>query len=165
MIDPTSTVSSLLRTHATERPDDEALRFGDVRRTWSELDVRVRRLAAALRAEGIGPGDRVVGYLPNIPQAVVAFLAAASIGAVWSACGPEIGLQSAVDRFAQLEPVLLIAVDGYRFGGREHDRRELVADLAARLPSLRAVVSAYRVDLDALRDPQVPLDRVTAPTG
>ena len=108
--------------------------------TWAELTEQVGAVATALRRMGVQPGERVVGYLPIIPQAVVAFLAAASVGAVWSACGPEIGLQSAVDRFAQLEPVLLIAVDGYRFGGREHDRRELVADLAARLPSLRAVV-------------------------
>lgn len=108
--------------------------------TWGELTQQVGAVATALRRMGVQPGERVVGYLPNIPQAVVAFLAAASIGAVWSACGPEIGLQSAIDRFAQLEPVLLIAVDGYRFGGRSHDRRELVADLAAALPTLRDVV-------------------------
>ncbi|MBN1094450.1 acetoacetate--CoA ligase [Blastococcus sp. TML/M2B] len=108
--------------------------------TWAELIEQVGAVATALRSRGIGPGDRVVGYLPNIPQAVVAFLAAASVGAIWSACGPEIGLQSAIDRFAQLEPALLIAVDGYRFGGREHDRRELVDGLAAAMPSLREVV-------------------------
>ncbi|MGY1753925.1 acetoacetate--CoA ligase [Blastococcus sp. SYSU D01042] len=109
--------------------------------TWAELTEQVGAVATALRSRGIGPGDRVVGYLPNIPQAVVAFLAAASVGAIWSACGPEIGLQSAIDRFAQLEPALLIAVDGYRFGGREHDRRQLVDDLAAALPTLREVVT------------------------
>ena len=92
--------------------------------TWAELTEQVGAVATALRRMGVQPGERVVGYLPNIPQAVVAFLAAASVGAVWSACGPEIGLQSAVDRFAQLEPVLLIACDGYRFGGRTHDRRD-----------------------------------------
>ena len=81
MIDPTSTVSSLLRSHATERPDDEALRFGDVRRTWSELDVRVRRLAAALRAEGIGPGDRVAVLDLNHPSCLELSLACAWIGA------------------------------------------------------------------------------------
>jgi acetoacetyl-CoA synthetase len=109
--------------------------------TWDELIGQVGAVATALRRMGVQQGERVVGYLPNVPQAVVAFLAAASIGAVWSACGPEIGLQSAIDRFAQLEPVLLIACDGYRFGGRTHDRRELVGDLAAALPTLRAVVS------------------------
>ena len=108
--------------------------------TWGELTRQVGAVATALRRMGVQQGERVVGYLPNVPQAVVAFLAAASIGAVWSACGPEIGLQSAVDRFAQLEPVLLVATDGYRFGGRTHDRRELVGELAAALPTLRDVV-------------------------
>lgn len=108
--------------------------------TWDELIAQVGAVATALRRMGVQQGERVVGYLPNVPQAVVAFLAAASIGAVWSACGPEIGLQSAIDRFAQLEPVLLIAVDGYRFGGRTHDRRELVGELTAALPTLRDVV-------------------------
>lgn len=108
--------------------------------TWDELRAQVGAAAAWMRRQGVREGERVVGYLPNVPQAIVAVLAAASIGAVWSACGPEIGLRSAIDRFAQLEPVLLVAIDGYRFGGRTHDRRELVEDLAAALPSLRDVV-------------------------
>ncbi len=108
--------------------------------TWDELIAQVGAVAAALRRMGVREGERVVGYLPNVPQAVVAFLAAASIGAVWSACGPEIGLRSAIDRFAQLEPVLLVAADGYRFGGRTHDRRAVVDDLAAALPTVRDVV-------------------------
>ncbi len=108
--------------------------------TWDELIAQVGAVAAALRRMGVREGERVVGYLPNVPQAVVAFLAAASIGAVWSACGPEIGLRSAIDRFAQLEPVLLLAADGYRFGGRTHDRRAVVDDLAAALPTVRDVV-------------------------
>lgn len=108
--------------------------------TWGELAAQVGAVAGALRTIDVRQGDRVVGYLPNVPQAIVAFLAAASLGAVWSACGPEIGLRSAVDRFAQLEPVVLIAADGYRFGGKVHDRTGLVADLVAALPSLREVV-------------------------
>ena len=108
--------------------------------TWGELIEQVGAVAGALRRFGVQPGERVAAYLPNVPEAVVAFLAAACIGAVWSACGPEIGLQSAVDRFAQLEPVLLIATDGYVFGGREHDRRQLVEDLSAALPTVRNVV-------------------------
>ncbi|TKJ34547.1 acetoacetate--CoA ligase [Blastococcus sp. CCUG 61487] len=114
---------------------------GDQRElTWAELTEQVGAAAAWMRRLGVREGERVVGYLPNVPEAIVAVLAAASIGAVWSACGPEIGLRSAVDRFGQLEPVLLIATDGYRFGGRTHDRLELVEELAAALPSLRAVV-------------------------
>ncbi|MDL4812680.1 acetoacetate--CoA ligase [Actinomadura opuntiae] len=111
------------------------------RLTWGELVAQVGAVASAMQRMGVGQGDRVVGYLPNVPAAVVAFLAAASIGAVWSACGPEIGRDGAVARFAQLEPVLLIAADGYRFGGRLHDRRPVVAGMAASLPTLRHVVT------------------------
>ena len=85
-------------------------------------------------------GDRVVAYLPNVPAAVVGLLACASLGAVWSACAPDIGPQSAVDRFGQLDPRVLITTDGYRFGGVDRDRRDAVAELRAGLPTLEAVV-------------------------
>src|SRR5262245_35131371 len=87
--------------------------------TWGELEEETSRIAAALRASGVGPGDRVVAYVPNVAEAVVAFLACASIGAIWSSCSPDFGARSAVDRFAQIEPRVLFAVDGYRYGGRD----------------------------------------------
>ncbi|MEV4614701.1 acetoacetate--CoA ligase [Kitasatospora sp. NPDC049258] len=108
--------------------------------TWRELGRQVGSLAAALRARGVRPGDRVAGYLPNIPQAVVALLAAASIGAVWTSCAPDFGARSVLDRFQQLEPAVLIAVDGYHYGGKDHDRTEVVAELRRELPSLHTVV-------------------------
>ncbi|MGW0394725.1 acetoacetate--CoA ligase [Streptomyces sp. NPDC003042] len=108
--------------------------------TWAELRRQVGSLAAELRALGVRPGDRVSGYLPNIPEAVVAFLATASVGGVWTSCAPDFGARSVLDRFQQVEPVVLFTIDGYRYGGKEHDRRETVAELRAELPSLRAVV-------------------------
>ncbi|MEW2302973.1 acetoacetate--CoA ligase [Streptomyces sp. NPDC006655] len=108
--------------------------------TWAELCRQVGSLAAALRALGVRPGDRVSGYLPNIPQAVVALLATAAVGAVWTSCAPDFGARSVLDRFQQVEPVVLFTVDGYRYGGKEHDRRETVAALRSELPTLRAVV-------------------------
>jgi acetoacetyl-CoA synthetase len=112
----------------------------------NELRGRVGALAAALRDLGVGPGDRVAGYLPNIPEAVVALLATASIGAVWTSCSPDFGLRSVVDRLAQVEPVVLIAVDGYRWAGKAHDRREAVAQLRGELPTVRAVIVVQSLD-------------------
>jgi acetoacetyl-CoA synthetase len=108
--------------------------------TWDHLILGVRRCAAALRQLGVGTGDRVVAYAPNIPETLVAFLAAASIGATWSSCAPEFGVRSVIDRLAQIEPAVLIAVDGYRYGARDVDRRDQVADITAALPTLRHVV-------------------------
>ncbi|WP_344442589.1 acetoacetate--CoA ligase [Kitasatospora nipponensis] len=108
--------------------------------SWAELRRQVGSLAEALRAQGVGPGDRVGAYLPNIPQAVVALLATASIGAVWTSCAPDFGARSVLDRLQQIEPVVLFAVDGYRYGGKAHDRTEVVAELRRELPTLRAVV-------------------------
>ncbi|HET9162943.1 MAG TPA: acetoacetate--CoA ligase [Solirubrobacterales bacterium] len=124
--------------------------------SWGELRAQVAAVAAALRGLGVGPGDRVVAYLPNIPEAIVAFLAGASIGAVWSSCSPDFGPASVIDRFAQIEPKVLFAVDGYRYGGKDFDRRETVAELQAAMPSLaRTVVLPYldpEPDLSPLRD-------------
>ncbi|MEU3470379.1 acetoacetate--CoA ligase [Streptomyces sp. NPDC006687] len=108
--------------------------------TWAELRRQVGSLAAELRALGVRPGDRVSGYLPNIPEAVVALLATAAVGGVWTSCAPDFGARSVLDRFEQVEPVVLFTIDGYRYGGKQHDRRETVAELRAGLPSLRAVV-------------------------
>lgn len=109
--------------------------------SWDELRGQVGAVQATLRELGVREGDRVVGYLPNVPASVVAFLACASLGAVWSACAPDIGASSAVDRFAQLDPVVLVTADGYRFGGKAHDRRPAVAQLLDGLPTVTAVVS------------------------
>ncbi|WP_329561769.1 acetoacetate--CoA ligase [Kitasatospora sp. NBC_01266] len=108
--------------------------------SWAELRRQVGSLAAALRDRGVGPGDRVGAYLPNIPQAVVALLATASIGAIWTSCAPDFGARSVLDRLQQIEPVMLFAVDGYHYGGKNHDRAEVVAELRRELPTLRAVV-------------------------
>jgi acetoacetyl-CoA synthetase len=109
--------------------------------SFDELRRQVAAARKGLQRLGVGRGDRVVAYLPNVPEAVVAFLACASLGAVWSSCSPEFGVRSVVDRFGQIEPVLLLAVDGYRYGTRELDRRQEVRTLADALPTLRHVVT------------------------
>ncbi|NUS10972.1 MAG: AMP-binding protein, partial [Streptomyces sp.] len=115
--------------------------------TGGRLRELVASVAATLRDLGVGKGDRVVGYLPNTPHAVVAFLAAASLGAVWSVCGQDYAPQAAADRFAQLEPTVLIAADGYLFNGTTHDRRDAVLELAAALPTLKATLLVDHVGL------------------
>ncbi|HKN64237.1 MAG TPA: AMP-binding protein, partial [Gaiellaceae bacterium] len=105
--------------------------------TWGELRARAGAVAAALREAGVEAGDRVAAYLPNVPETVAAFLGCASIGATWSSCAPEFGVRSVVDRFAQIEPKVLLAVDGYRYGGRDFDRTDTVAALQRELPTLR----------------------------
>ncbi len=104
--------------------------------TWGELRARAGAVAGALREAGVVAGDRVAAYLPNIPETVAAFLGCASIGATWSSCAPEFGVRSVVDRFAQIEPKVLLAVDGYRYGGRDFDRSEAIAALQRELPTL-----------------------------
>jgi acetoacetyl-CoA synthetase len=116
--------------------------------SWGELRAQVAAVAAGLRELGVERGDRVVAYLPNIPEAIVAFLAAASIGAVWSSCSPDFGPASVIDRFAQIEPTVLFAVDGYRYGGKDFDRRDVLAELQAAMPSLRRIVVLPYLDPD-----------------
>jgi acetoacetyl-CoA synthetase len=112
--------------------------------TWGELRDQVARAAAGLRELGVGRGDRVVAYMPNIPETLVAFLATASLGAIWSSCSPDFGASSVVDRFAQIEPKVLFCVDGYRYNGRDFDRADVVAGLQAAMPTLeRTVVLPY----------------------
>jgi acetoacetyl-CoA synthetase len=106
----------------------------------SELRGRVGALAATLRDLGVERGDRVAAYLPNIPEAVVALLAVTSIGATWAACAPDFGTRSVIDRFAQIEPKVLLAVDGYRFNGRDHDRRDVVTELQHALSSVQQTI-------------------------
>ncbi|HEX5376546.1 MAG TPA: acetoacetate--CoA ligase [Solirubrobacterales bacterium] len=133
--------------------------------SWGELRAQVAATAAGLRALGVQRGDRVAAYMPNVPEAIVAFLASASIGAVWSSCSPDFGPASVIDRFAQIEPKVLFAVDGYRYGGKDFDRRETLAELQAAMPSLaRTVVLPYLdpdPDLSPLRD-AMPWDELRA---
>src|SRR5256885_12783558 len=114
--------------------------------TYRELREAVTTLALALKAAGIEPGDRVAGWLPNIPEAAIAMLATASLGAIWSSCSPDFGAQAIADRFTQIEPTVLITVDGYRYGGKAFDIRETVEELRAELPTLRATVLVPYLD-------------------
>jgi acetoacetyl-CoA synthetase len=135
-------VNQVFRHADTDRPAilfaDEAGNDGAV--SWAELEGQVASLAAALRSFGVEPGDRVAAYLPNLPEAVIAFLACASIGAVWSICSPDMGPISVIDRFRQIEPKVLIACDGYRFGGMTFDRIEVLTEICRELTSLQQIV-------------------------
>lgn len=108
--------------------------------SWAELAKQVASVAKGLKDLGVKPGDRVAAYLPNMPETVVAFLATASIGAIWSVCAPDFGSRSVIDRFRQIEPVVLIAVDGYSYNGKEIDKREDVKTIQASLPSLQHTI-------------------------
>ena len=118
----------------------------ELRITAAELRVQVARARAGLVRAGVGPGDRVAAYAPNIPETLVLMLAAASLGAVFSSCAPEFGVQSVIDRWQQIEPTLLLAVDGYKYGAKAIDRRAEVEAIRARLPSVRAVVWLPHLD-------------------
>jgi acetoacetyl-CoA synthetase len=106
---------------------------------WGGLREQVGAVREGLRALGVGKGDRVAAYLPNGPEALIAFLATASLGATWSSCSPDFGPGSVVDRFAQIEPKVLICVDGYRYGGKDFDRLDTVAEVAGQIPSLERI--------------------------
>ena len=124
---------SVALQHASElRPLD--------RWTWDDLRAETARIADGLRALGVGDGDRVVAYLPNIPETIAAFLACASLGATWSSCSPDFGARSVVDRFAQIEPKVLLAVDGYRYGGKDFDRTDTLAGLLQDLPTVQHTI-------------------------
>jgi hypothetical protein len=111
--------------------------------TFAELARQVQRAAGALRAQGVGPGDRVAAFLPNIPEAVVAMLAATSLGAIWSSCSPDFGVNGVLDRFGQIAPRVLVACDGYRYAGKSIDTRARVADIAAQIPGIERWSSPY----------------------
>jgi acetoacetyl-CoA synthetase len=133
------------------RDQDVAIRHASELReldawTWGRLRSETARIAAGLRALDVREGDRVVAYMPNIPETVAAFLACASIGAVWSSAAPEFGARSVVDRFSQVEPKVLLAIDGYRYGGKDFDRSSIVDTIAGEMPSLRKVVRFGYVD-------------------
>ena len=117
--------------------------------TWGELTAQVAAAAGGLRALGVERGDRVVAYMPNIPETLVAFLAVASIGAIWSSAAPEFGARSVIDRFAQIEPKVLLAVDGYRHGGKDFDRTAVVEGILEELPTVEhTVVLGYMAGKD-----------------
>jgi acetoacetyl-CoA synthetase len=117
--------------------------------SWPELRRQVASLALHLKAQGLQPGDRVAAYLPNIPEAMVAFLAVVSLGGIWSVCAPDMGTHAVLDRFKQIDPKMLIACDGVSYGGRDFDRREVVAQLRAALPSVHHVLVHRNLGLDA----------------
>ncbi|MFC4128215.1 acetoacetate--CoA ligase [Nocardia rhizosphaerae] len=143
-------VDRVLEQARTDRPAIVSVDEGGTvtELSWAEMLGRAAGFAHTLRELGVRPGDRVVGYLPNIPEAVIAFLATASLGAVWSACGPDYTAAAALDRLGQLDPVVLVAADGYRYGGKNHHRGAEIAELRAALPSLRATVLVSRLDDD-----------------
>lgn len=116
--------------------------------SWTELRRQVAAVAHTLRRLGVQKGDRVIGYMPDVPQAVVAFLAAASIGAIWSVCGQEYSSEAALARFGQLEPAVLVAADGYYYAGRPHCRLDAVEQLRRNLPTLRGTIMVPRVGRD-----------------
>src|SRR3569833_3005978 len=119
--------------HLSERHPITAL-------SWEALAGKVRILATQFRKLGVQPGDRVVACLPNIPEAMIAMLAATSIGAIWSSCGPDFGTRGVLDRFQQLSPKVLLVVDGYQYGGKPFDRRAEMAQVIAGLPTVERVI-------------------------
>ena len=135
----------MLRYERVAAPDEAALVHSSelrplARMSWHELGGAVRVLATQLRALGVRPGDRVVAYMPNIPETLIAMLAATAIGAVWASAAPEFGARTVIDRFAQIEPTLLFAADGYRFAGKDFDRADEIRTILAELPSVERVV-------------------------
>ena len=132
-------------------PDRPALVFASERHapvewSWDELSRRVASVAETLRELGVEPGDRVAAYVPNIPEAAIALFACASIGAIWSSCSPDFGSPSVVDRFAQIEPKILFACDGYVYNGKRFDRRDTVAELQRALPTVQTTVLVPYLD-------------------
>ncbi len=127
-----------------------------VKMTYAELYDQVARVAKSLREAGVEVGDRVVGFMPNMPQTVVAMLAATSMGAVWSSCSPDFGIKGVLDRFGQIKPKILFVADGYFFKGRKLDSLERVADIIGDLPSIeKVVVTPYineEPDISGVRD-------------
>ncbi len=118
--------------------------------SWAQLAAQAGALAATLRRLGVRRGDRVAAYLPNLPETVVALLAVTSIGAIWSSSSPDMGAASVLDRYRQIEPRVLIAVDGYRYGGKAYDRREAVRELVERLPTVEQLIVLPQLDAGPL---------------
>ena len=121
---------------------------------WDDLYRKVAAVAASLRKMGVKKGDRIAALMPNIPETIIAFLACASIGAVWSSCSPDFGTRSIIDRFRQIEPQVLFATDGYQYGGKPFDRQSVVSDLQKALTTLepRILVPYLQKEADAIND-------------
>ncbi|WP_143416298.1 acetoacetate--CoA ligase [Geobacillus sp. E263] len=156
---PGATLNYAEHVFRNERSDRPALLFRSERVpyrevAWKELKEKTAAVANALKKIGVKPGDRVVAYMPNIPETVIAFLACASIGAIWSSCSPDFGASSVIDRFQQIEPVVLFAIDGCQYGGKEFDKRPIVDELREKLPSLKKTIllSYLREDVQAPDD-------------
>ena len=152
----------LRRAEEPDAGEREALVFRDERgsrRTisWRALADDVGAFAATLRALGVTPGDRVVAYAPNIPETAIAFLGANAIGATWSSCAPDLGPTSVVDRFRQIAPRVLVAVDGYQYGGKPFDRRAVLDELVRQLPTLEAIILVPCLDAAATLAPPRPI--------
>jgi acetoacetyl-CoA synthetase len=130
--------------------------------SWPELRRQAAALAVHLQAQGVGPGDRIAAYLPNIPEAIIAFLACASLGAIWSICAPDMAAPAVIDRFRQIEPKVLIACDAVVYAGKRHDRAGVVEDIRRSLPSLTHVIR-HGDGNTASSDPQ--LAAILAGTG
>jgi acetoacetyl-CoA synthetase len=152
-------VDQIVRNARTDRPAIlHVSEHGQISKlSWHELLRRTAAFAQTLRSHGVTAGDRVIGYLPNIPEAIIAFLATASIGAIWSACGQDYSAKAALDRLGQLEPVVLVTADGYRYGGKSHDKRDDVAMLQAGLSTLKATVLASELTAEADTDDLAPV--------
>jgi acetoacetyl-CoA synthetase len=133
---------NVFRNERSDRPAllfrSELVPYREV--TWKELKEKTAAVASALKKIGVKPGDRVVAYMPNIPETVIAFLACASIGAIWSSCSPDFGASSVIDRFQQIEPAVLFAIDGCQYNGKEFDKRPIVDELREKLPSLKKTI-------------------------
>ncbi len=148
---PQARVNYAERIFAGKADADVALRHASELRdlgewTWGRLRAETARIRAGLIALGVSEGDRVAAYMPNIPETIAAFLASASLGAVWSSAAPEFGARSVIDRFAQIQPRVLLTVDGYRYGGRDFERGAIVDEIAAEIPGLERVVRLGYLD-------------------
>jgi acetoacetyl-CoA synthetase len=136
---------------AGKRDEDVAIRFASELReldswTWGKLRAQAAAIANGLKSLGVAEGDRVAAYMPNIPETIAALIACSSIGALWSSAAPEFGARSVIDRFAQIEPKVLLAIDGYRYGGKDFDRRETVQQIADEIPCLERTVTFGYLD-------------------
>ncbi len=135
----------MLRHERSAAPDEAVFVHSSetralARMTWHELGDAVRTFATALRELGVVPGDRIVAYMPNVPETAIAMLAVTAIGAIWSSAAPEFGARTVIDRFSQIEPSIVLVADGYRFAGKDYDRTSVIREILAQLPTVRHVV-------------------------
>jgi acetoacetyl-CoA synthetase len=149
-------------------PDTTAVVFrsetgGEQTLTYGALAAQVAEVREGLRQLGVARGDRVAAYVPNIPETLILFLATASLGAIWSSCSPDFGAPSVIDRFTQIEPKVLVAVDGYPYNGKRHDRRDVVCDIQAALPTVRATVVIPYLDAEATLENGIRYDDLRRP--